>query len=169
VGPALSAISLGLVVLGCVPWCGALAEAQPQRGRAAPKASPEAHGDPPGWRFTLPAGGDAARGRAVFEKLECYKCHEIKGETFPAPSQRDAVGPELRSMGDHHSAGFVAESIVNPNAFVDKGQGYTGQDGTSKMPSFNDSMTVQDLVDVVAFLKSLAPPSGPPASGRHRH
>ena len=137
-------------------------------GPAARQSASSAHGDPRGWRFKLPSGGDAARGRAVFEKFECYTCHEVKGEKFAAPSQRDAIGPELSSMGGHHSTGFMAESIVNPNAFVDKGQGYTSPDGSSKMPSFNDSMTIQDLVDVVAFLKALSPPAAP-ATKRHRH
>jgi hypothetical protein len=34
------------------------------------------------------------------------------------------------------------------------------------MPSFNDSMTVQELIDLVAFLRSLKPPSEtPPGHG----
>ena len=37
----------------------------------------------------------------------------------------------------------------------------------SKMPSFNDSMTIQELVDVVAYLK--AQPSAAPAAQGHRH
>jgi mono/diheme cytochrome c family protein len=166
--PGLGAISLGAIVLALAVWGVTGGDAQTPRGRAARQNSPGAHGDPPGWRFTLPSGGDAARGRAVFERSECYKCHEVKGERFPVPSQRDAIGPELGSMAGHHSAGFLAESIVNPGAFIDKGRGYTAQDGTSKMPSFNDSMTIQDLVDVVAFLKRLSP-SAAPATGGHRH
>src|SRR5438477_5124139 len=55
----------------------------------------EMHGTPAGWTFTLPKG-DAARGRAVFAKLECYSCHEVKGESFPKPGG-DKVGPELAS------------------------------------------------------------------------
>jgi mono/diheme cytochrome c family protein len=144
------------------------AAAQTRPGQAARPGAPSAHGDPQGWRFKLPAGGDVARGRAAFEKFECYKCHEVKGERFPAPGQRDAIGPELSSMVGHHSAGFLAESVMNPGAFIDKGQGYASPDGTSKMPSFNDSMTVQDLVDVVTYLQSLGPSSTPAAKG-HRH
>jgi len=34
------------------------------------------------------------------------------------------------------------------------------------MPSFNDSMTVQEAIDLVAYLKSLKPATGAPA--RHR-
>ena len=39
-------------------------------------------------------------------------------------------------------------------------QGYAASDGSSKMPSFNDSMTVQEVVDLVAYLRSLKPPAG---------
>jgi hypothetical protein len=35
------------------------------------------------------------------------------------------------------------------------GTGYTGADGRSKMPSYAESMTLKQLIDVVAYLKSL--------------
>ena len=136
--------------------------------RAAPASrAPAPHGDPKGWKFTLPKGGDPGRGRAAFEKFECYTCHEIKGETFPAPIKRELLGPDLTSMGQHHSVGFLVESIMNPSGLVDPGRGYAGPDGASKMPSFNDSMTVQELVDLVAYLKTLSPPARPTRPGQH--
>src|SRR5690349_12589079 len=49
----------------------------------------QAGGVPGGWMFRLP-GGDAARGRAVFGRLECFRCHRIAGESYPRPS---APGP----------------------------------------------------------------------------
>jgi len=104
------------------------------------------HGTPEGWKFGLPTG-DAAKGREVFAKLECYKCHEVKGETFPSTADKENVGPELSAMAPLHDVEYFAESIVNPRKAVEKG----------KMPSFNDSMTVQELVDLVAYLKSLKP------------
>jgi cytochrome c len=157
---------LAVVALGVAIVRPLAADAQMSQSPAPRQRPSSAHGDPRGWTFKLPPGADAARGRAVFEKLECYKCHELKGAKFPAPSQRDSIGPELSSMASHHSEGFLAESIVNPNAFIDKGQPYTATDGTSKMPSFNDSLTVQDLIDLVAFLKGLSPPAAP---RQHRH
>jgi mono/diheme cytochrome c family protein len=160
--------SFAVVALAFATLCLSVADAQTQRGPAARQNPSTAHGDPRGWKFKLPSGGDAARGRAVFEKFECYKCHEVKGEKFAAPSQRDAIGPELSTMVGHHSPGFLAESVVNPGAFIDTGKGYTAPDGTSKMPSFNDSMTVQELVDLVTYLTGLAPSPAPAARG-HRH
>jgi cbb3-type cytochrome oxidase cytochrome c subunit len=87
----------------------------------------------------------------------------VKGEKFPAPSDPANAGPELAYMSAHHPAEFFAESIVNPRAVVDRG--YAASDGSSKMPSFNDSMTVQEMVDLVAYLAGLKAPGG----GGHKH
>ena len=133
-------------------------------GSPAPGAGAHDHGTPPGWKFTLPKG-DPAKGRAVFVKLQCYACHEVKGQTFPGAKGAASIGPELSEMAAHHEAEFFAEAIVNPNALIDEPQ-WRAPDGTSRMPSFNDLLTVQELVDLVAFLKSLTPPA---PGGGHRH
>jgi len=136
-------------------------DAQPPHGE---------HGTPAGWTFTWP-GGDPARGRGVFVKLECYSCHEVKGERFPAPGGAGKVGPELSMMGPLHEAEYFAEAIVNPSAVIEKGKGYEAPDGSSKMPSYNDSVAVQEVIDLVAFLRSLRPPAAAPAGagGHEQH
>jgi len=112
-------------------------------------------GVPKGWKFLVPSG-DAAKGREVFVTMECFACHEIKGEAFPKDAKRGhEPGPELTGMGSHHPAEYFAESILNPNRVIVQGAGYTGTDGLSTMPSYGDTMTLQQLVDVVAYLKSL--------------
>jgi mono/diheme cytochrome c family protein len=113
-------------------------------------------GVPPGWRFTVPEG-DPEGGKAVFAKLECYQCHTIQGERFPqSPTQPGvSAGPELTGMGDHHPAEYFAESILNPNAVIVTEPGYTDADGLSIMPDYRDSLTVAELIDLVAYLKSL--------------
>ena len=60
--------------------------------------------------------------------------------------------------GPLHDAEYFAESIVSPSKVIEPGKGYAVKDGSSKMPSFNDSMTVQELVVLVAYLKGLTPP-----------
>src|SRR5207244_11027839 len=94
---------------------------------------------------------------------ECCKCHVIQGESFPT-SGGDAknVGPELSGMGGVHPAEYFAESILSPNAVILDGPGFIGPDGKSIMPSYADSLSVVQLVDLVAFLKSLT-------SGGHEH
>ena len=128
------------------------------RGKqAAPISMDELHrlgGVPRGWKFTLPAGNPKA-GREVFGKLECYKCHEVKPD-FPR-GERGAgdVGPELTGMGGHHPAEYFAQSIVDPNAVILAGTGFVSADGRSVMPDYRDSLTFTELVDLVAYLKSL--------------
>jgi len=117
-------------------------------------------GVPRGWRFTLPAG-DPAKGRQAFADLECYTCHAIQGERFPASGgDAKSVGPELTGMGTHHPAEYFAESILAPNAVILDGPGYVGPDGKSTMPSYADSLSVTQLLDLVAYLKSLTGDAG---------
>ena len=111
---------------------------------------------PAGWRFTLP-NGDAAEGRAVFQKYECQYCHEVRGEDFPFAGVD--YGPELSQMGPLHPLEYFAESVMNPNAVV--GKQYRGPDGKSTMPSYNEKMTVQELIDLSAYLASLKPKGVP--------
>ena len=112
-------------------------------------------GVPPGWTFTIPAGNPGA-GRQVFIDMKCYTCHAVAGEKFPA-HQRDIgeVGPDLAGMGSLHPAEYFTESIINPNAVVLVGEGHTGHDGLSRMPDYNDSLTIAQLIDLVAYLRSL--------------
>jgi putative copper export protein/mono/diheme cytochrome c family protein len=110
-----------------------------------------AGGVPPGWLFAPPPG-DARRGREVFQRLQCYACHPVAGEGFPVPT---SAGPDLTGMGDHHPAGYLAESVLNPNAVIVEGPGYTGPDKRSTMPDYRDSLSVAEFVDLVAYLKSL--------------
>ena len=163
---------LAVVVLGSLLGAAVLSiQAQQAPSRAhdrhtSPQKEAE-HGDhrtPEGWKFKWPTG-DLGKGREVFVKLDCYSCHEVKGETFPAPS--GAIGPELSTMGPLHDAEYFAEAIINPNAVVEKGKGYEAADSSSKMPSYNGLVTVQEAIDLVAYLKGLKPPSESPAiSGR---
>ena len=157
-------IGAAFVVLGAA----ASVAAQHQHGAPATSAAPsppgsrrvtmdELHrggGVPRGWKFTLPGGGDAAKGRQVFADLECFKCHRIEGAGFPEPGSDGKTGPELSRMGAHHPAEYFAESILSPNAVILDGPGWIGPDGRSIMPSYADSLSVPQLLDLVAFIKA---------------
>ncbi|HEY7538638.1 MAG TPA: hypothetical protein VIF11_00750 [Methylomirabilota bacterium] len=43
----------------------------------------------------------------------------------------------------------------NPNAVIVEAPGYTGRDGRSIMPDYRDSLSTRDLIDLIAYLKSL--------------
>ncbi len=154
-----SQFSFGLVAIGLLIGAAVSIRAQQQ-----PAVEHEAHGTAKGWKFTWPQGA-SAKGREVFAKLECYSCHEVKGETFPAPTEKEKVGPELSAMGPIHEADYFAEAIINPNAVIEKGRGWEGPDGKTKMPSYNDVATVQEIVDLVAYLKALRPPAAEHGKG----
>ena len=118
----------------------------------------ELHGSggvPKGWRFAPPAG-DPARGREAFGRLGCFACHTIAGEHFPPAS---GAGPDLTDVGAHHPAGYLLESIINPNAVIVDGPGYTTSDGRSVMPGVGKNVSVAEVIDLLAFLSSL--PDGP--------
>lgn len=149
----VTGILVGTVVLVNALWL--------VRVSAQPAAHGE-HGTPAGWTLSWPTG-DPSRGRAAFLRFECYSCHEVRGERLPAPNDPGKLGPELSAMGPLHEPAYFVEAITNPNAVVDRGRGYDAADGSSKMPSYNDSLTVQELIDLVAYLKALRPPAAGPA------
>jgi len=128
-----------------------------------------AHGGVPrGWTFLLPPG-NAVEGRKVFVAEACYKCHAVRGEHFPEAEKTPAdVGPDLTGMGAHHPAEYFAESVLNPNRVIVDGPGFTGPDGRSRMPDYSDSLTVHQLVDLVAYLKSLTT-NGETMTHHHDH
>lgn len=123
-----------------------------KNGATAPRV--EMH-HPAGWRFTMPKG-DAVKGRAVFEKFACYDCHQVRGESFPDPTDS---APELSQMGPLHPPEFFAESIINPSAVAAKKD--RGSDGKSRMSEEHiKTMTLQQLIDVTTYIASLKPPMG---------
>ncbi len=149
------AVLAGTAVLGeSTPGrhAGHLAHAEARGPFRATMAELHARGGVPrGWIFRLPPG-DEIQGREIFAKLECFACHTVRGTGFPPPSK---AGPDLTAIGDHHPSGYLAESIMNPNAVIVEGPGYTGPDGLSIMPDYGASLTVSELVDLVAYLASL--------------
>ena len=154
--------ALAMLVFGCTAVLG---ESTPARhaGHLEHRSAPEepvritmadlhaSGGVPRGWSFTPPAG-DVARGRQVFVRSGCFACHAVAGESFPPAS---GVGPDLTEAGEHHPAGYLLESVINPNAVIVQGPGHTGPDGLSIMPSYADRLAVQELLDLVAYLRAL--------------
>ncbi len=61
-------------------------------------------------------------------------------------------------MAGMHPLEFFAESIINPNAVMNpkaEELGYIGEDGKSKMPDYNNLLTVKQVVDLASYLASL--------------
>jgi len=105
--------------------------------------------------------GDIAAGRQAFLDHQCHQCHSIAGVTLPPLA--GANPPILELGGPTTSIKSYAElmtSIINPNHAIS--QRYRDQlrlDAVvpleSPMPRPNiDTMTVRQLIDIVAFLDS---------------
>lgn len=126
----------GLVALGLLAGC----DADLKSGRG----------------FVFPEG-DVARGEKAFIEMKCYVCHRVDGvPRLPPPT----VSPEkvvilggkvarLRTYGDLvtaviHPAYALSEKLTDPSI----------QDAKdTPMKSFNDTMTVTQMLDIVTFLQ----------------
>ncbi len=109
---------------------------------------------PKDWRFSMPKG-EPIKGRAVFEKFECYDCHEVRGESFPYPSSE--AGPELSQMGSLHPLEFFTESIINPSAVAGKKD--RTPNGKSRMSEDHiEKMSLRELIDLPSYIASRKPP-----------
>jgi mono/diheme cytochrome c family protein len=101
----------------------------------------------------LPAG-DPQAGRAVFEKARCYTCHEVSGQSFPAPSLDRPVRLTQEQAGK--PVGELAQSIVSPSHTISGFPSGVAEGGElSKMGDLNRVLTVQDVADLVAFIESI--------------
>jgi len=105
--------------------------------------------------FRLP-DGDADRGREVFVKLYCHACHHVSGADLEEPLAKGPVDVELGGKVTRvQTYGELVTSIINPSHRL--AEGYPteeiAKEGESVMMNYNYLMTVQQLVDLVAFLQ----------------
>ncbi len=100
--------------------------------------------------------GDAAAGREAFVALYCTSCHAVEGESGmaePVASQMPVpmLGPDHGKM----SRGKLASAIVAPSHTVSKEVAKKTEGKLSPMADFSETMTVRQLVDLVAYLRTL--------------
>lgn len=114
--------------------------------------------------FRLP-DGDPARGQEAFVQLRCYACHRVVGLELPAPVVDPpvpvALGGEIPKA---YTGGELMTSIINPSHKIVPGYepGSVRRGNGSRMANFSEAMTVQQMIDLVAFLRSryeVVPPS----------
>jgi len=105
--------------------------------------------------FSLPEG-NALAGKEAFVYMHCHECHTIAGEELPTLAMADppyvALGGKVTRVKTY---GELVTAIINPSHKL--AQGYAAElvtnDGESKMPMYNGYMTVQELIDIVAYLQ----------------
>ncbi len=121
--------------------------------------------------------GNAARGQQLLagevkltvsgNRAPCFACHTIPGIADATAT----VGPNLGGVGTRaaqrikdptykgkatDAAGYIHESIVQPNAFIVPDNPAFQKDGKSLMPEgLAGQMSPQDLADIIAYLLTL--------------
>ena len=101
--------------------------------------------------------GSADRGRNAFIDLECHACHSVEGKDLPAHS--GSAEPAI-ALGGHttriESYGDIVTSIINPSHRLARSYRTSASSPERESPMaaqyLNEVMTVQQLVDLVAFL-----------------
>lgn len=108
--------------------------------------------------------GDVQAGRVAFNEFECYTCHEVKGDDFPAPTVITPTYVTLGAGQGRLSRAYLVESIIAPShqfAVPKPPSGETAGDvnimsgKVSRMTDFSDRMTVRQLLDLTSYLESL--------------
>ena len=106
--------------------------------------------------FRLPEG-DPAKGRTTFVELKCHTCHTVARETnLPAPSESVKapvlLGGEVAKVKTY---GELVTSIIHPshNLSPKLQEEWMEQSKLSPMGSFNHLMTVEQMIDLVAYLQ----------------
>ncbi len=104
--------------------------------------------------FALPEGS-IENGKINFVGLNCNSCHSIADIAWEGVENQDVhVG-----LGGHvteiKTYGELVTSIINPSHKIARNfDRAEGDENSSPMSNYNEVMTVQELVDLVSFLKS---------------
>ena len=115
--------------------------------------------EPQQYQDWLAGGGSegtmAERGAKLFNDLACNTCHLDSGQGR-GPSLKDIVGKPVELAGGQTAVvdeAYLRESILNSQAKIVKGF-------MPVMPLFKGMITEEQLMQVIAYVKSLTPPGG---------
>jgi cytochrome c oxidase subunit II len=96
----------------------------------------------------------AVAGKRLFEELRCASCHQSDGGLARCPPVAGLFGREVKLTGGATIAAdedYLRESILRPNAKVVAGF-------QPLMPSFDGQVDEEQLIQLIAYIKSLATP-----------
>ncbi len=106
--------------------------------------------------FALPEG-DAETGRDTFVHLQCQHCHSVKNDLDKLADGHPEIGFELGGTVTRvKTYGDLVTSIINPSHKISRGlrPEHVTEFGDSRMRTYNQVMTVQELVDITAYLQT---------------
>lgn len=99
---------------------------------------------------TKPIEDPSVRGEKLFNSLGCINCHS-EHSGYLGPSLEGLYGKRRILTTDESvlaDENYIRESILNPNAKVVKGY-------KPLMPTFQGQVSEEDLLDLIAYIKSL--------------
>lgn len=101
--------------------------------------------------------GDPEVGRATFLQFKCNTCHMVSGPhaagmTLPVTT---VPAPLLNSKVAQQEPGKLLTSIIAPSHTISKVVAEETHGELSPMGDFSQVMTVRQLVDLVAFLRTI--------------
>ncbi|HEY7155639.1 MAG TPA: cytochrome c oxidase subunit II [Gemmataceae bacterium] len=108
------------------------------------------------WLDSHAEGSLALQGRKLFLKLQCVTCHSANAEAR-APVLEGLFGRNINLRNGRTvlaDDGYLRESILYPEAKVVQGW-------ESIMPTFKGQVDEEDLIKLLAFIKSLKPGGTP--------
>jgi len=108
--------------------------------------------------FRLP-DGDADRGQEAFVALQCHACHMVEGLDAEFVGTGAAMVPLGGEVSRVRSYGELVTSVINPSHRLAEGFSReeistAGGESLMALAYLNEAMTVQELIDLVAFLQS---------------
>jgi sulfur-oxidizing protein SoxX len=104
--------------------------------------------------FSLPTG-DYDQGQATFTQLGCNSCHSAAEVDQLEPDSTD-ISLALGGVSPHVTTyAELMTSIINPSHRLSRRLPHekSSRDGQSLMKNYNSVMTVQQLIDLVAYLQ----------------
>ena len=104
--------------------------------------------------FRLPEG-DVDAGKAAFIELRCNDCHSAKGVPMRDAEEADIQFPLGGASTRVTTYASLVTSIINPSHKLSTRypRSQSSEDGQSRMPVYNDVISVQELIDIVCFLQ----------------
>jgi mono/diheme cytochrome c family protein len=100
-------------------------------------------------KLVLPAG-DAVAGRQAFSDLKCYACHKVAGDAkMPDPYSANR-GPDIGPPQADQTREMLVDSIISPSHVLPPDM----QGASSPMADYRSTMTVEQLIDVVAYIRA---------------
>jgi hypothetical protein len=106
--------------------------------------------------FRLPPDADVERGKTAFVSLGCNSCHEVSGVDLPRPSVQPPVPVVLGGLVDTRlSNAYLVTSIIYPSYELGPyPKQQVARGGQSRMPDYDETITVRQLTDIVGFLQA---------------